>query len=185
MAAGVEEVTGAEVAAGAAGRVADPVAEAGAQATRRKAEASRKNPESIFRIATRFNGPGHPGVVGRSSFGNRFQKAEQRTAGGAAKSEQPDRPGPRQPRRRHIRIGSIKCEIGLVKLADGIPVIPKNLAALVHVGLGFLDLASGKQLIHMNTGGMHFCTKIKGGHGRTEWLAISLNLHGILEATSG
>ncbi len=47
--------------------------------------------------------------------------------------------------------------------ADWVAVVPEELAALVHVGFCFGDLAGCQQLINMNAGGMHFRPKVKTG----------------------
>jgi len=51
---------------------------------------------------------------------------------------------------RNVRVGTIDGEVSLVELADGVAVIPEELAALLHVSLGLFDLTLGQQLVHVD-----------------------------------
>ena len=55
----------------------------------------------------------------------------------------------------NIRIGPVEGEVSLVEFADGVAVLPEELAALFHIGLGLGDLALGEQLVHVDAGGVH------------------------------
>jgi hypothetical protein len=68
IAAGVVVTDIAEAVDDTAAGIGVPVDEAGAQEARIKAQTRRKNPDRDLTIATRFSGPGRPGVVGRNSF---------------------------------------------------------------------------------------------------------------------